>query len=176
VKYRARTVGIVQMKFEIPAGAPNHPVATSFTLANDTRLFNFMPHMHLRGKSFEYKATYPDGRQEVLLSVPAFDFGWQSYYNLAEPKFLPKGTRIDCLAHFDNSADNPANPDPTQPVRWGDQTFEEMMIGYVDYVEDGPIGAKPSEEKQADSAPPSKATGFLRVLRALNGGAEEKKN
>ena len=99
-----------------------------------------MPHMHLRGKSFEYKATYPDGSSEMLLSVPAYDFGWQSYYTLAEPKAMPRGTRIDCLAHFDNSAENPANPDPEKAVIWGEQTFEEMMIGYIDYVEDAPIG------------------------------------
>ena len=84
------------------------------------------------GKSFRYTATFPDGTQEILLSVPAFDFGWQSVYRLAESRFLPKGTRIDCLAHFDNSPKNPFNPDPSRNVVWGEQTFEEMMIGYID--------------------------------------------
>ena len=88
--------------------------------------------MHLRGKSFRYTATFPDGSQEVLLSVPAYDFAWQSVYRLAGPRFLPKGTRIDCLAHFDNSAKNPVNPDPSRKVTWGEQTFEEMMIGFID--------------------------------------------
>jgi hypothetical protein len=96
-------------------------------------LLNFMPHMHLRGKSFEYRAVYPDGKTEILLSIPRYDFSWQTYYQLAEPKFLPAGTRIECTAHFDNSADNLNNPDPTKPVRWGDQTWEEMMIGWMDY-------------------------------------------
>ena len=101
-----------------------------------------MPHMHLRGKDFRYAVTYPDGRSEVLLSVPAFDFAWQSVYRLAEPKALPKGTRIDCLAHFDNSAGNPANPDPTATVHWGDYTWDEMMIGYIDYSLDQPTRAR----------------------------------
>ena len=93
-----------------------------------------MPHMHLRGKDFLYRATYPDGRSEILLSVPSYDFNWQGNYNFTEPVSAPAGTKIDCLAHFDNSADNRANPDPTKKVRWGDQTWEEMMIGWVTYV------------------------------------------
>ncbi len=101
-----------------------------------------MPHMHLRGKDFRYTLHYPDGRpDEVLLSVPAFDFGWQSAYRLAEPKALPKGTRIECVAHFDNSAGNPNNPDPKATVTWGDYTWDEMMIGYIDYYHDGPTAA-----------------------------------
>ncbi len=99
--------------------------------------------MHLRGKDFKYTAIYPDGRSEVLLSVPAYDFGWQSAYVLAEPKAIPKGTRIDCVAHFDNSVNNPANPDPGQAVRWGEQSFQEMMMGYLDYVDDAPADWKP---------------------------------
>jgi hypothetical protein len=97
-----------------------------------------MPHMHLRGKDFTYTAVYPDGSKEILLSVPAYDFAWQSVYRLTEPKAMPRGTRIDCLAHFDNSADNPVNPDPTQTVKWGDQSWEEMMTGYIDYAVDLP--------------------------------------
>jgi hypothetical protein len=96
--------------------------------------------MHLRGKSFQYKATYPDGVSETLLSVPAYDFGWQTSYVLAAPKAMPKGTRIDCQAHYDNSAGNPSNPDPKRAVTWGDQTFEEMMIGYIDFVDDAAAG------------------------------------
>jgi hypothetical protein len=95
-----------------------------------------MPHMHVRGKDFLYTAIYPDGRSENLLSVPAYDFGWQSIYILIEPKAMPRGTRIDCLAHFDNSPANPFNPDPKAEVVWGDQTTDEMMIGYIDFYED----------------------------------------
>ena len=105
-----------------------------------------MPHMHLRGRSFRYALTSPDGQVpvEVLLDVPAFDFGWQSYYVLAEPRILPRGSLLGCDATFDNSAENPANPDPKVAVRWGEQTWEEMMIGYVDI--DVPIGAWDGDE------------------------------
>jgi hypothetical protein len=90
--------------------------------------------MHLRGKDFEYRVVYPDGKGEILLRVPHYDFGWQSTYRLARPLRLPAGTRIECTAHFDNSADNPNNPDPGKLVRWGEQTWDEMMIGFLDYA------------------------------------------
>jgi hypothetical protein len=90
-----------------------------------------MPHMHVRGKDMTYTAYYPDGRTETLLSVPKYAFDWQISYELVEPKLLPKGTRIEVVAHFDNSSKNIYNPDPTQTVRWGDQTWEEMMIGFI---------------------------------------------
>src|SRR5487761_1870259 len=116
--------------FQIPAGADNYEVQSHHRFDKDVRLVTMTPHMHLRGKSFRYEAEYPDGRRETLLDIPHYDFNWQLRYRLSEPKLLPKGTRLVCTAHFDNSADNLANPDPTQPVRWGDQTWEEMMIGY----------------------------------------------
>jgi hypothetical protein len=180
VKHRAHTLGIAQPKFEIPPGADNHPVRSSFTFPRDAHLLSFMPHMHLRGKSFEYTVTYPDGRKGVLMSVPAFDFGWQSYYTLAEPIALPKGTRIDCLAHFDNSPKNPYNPDSTRPVRWGDQTWEEMMIGYVDYFDDASTESVEKEKaKSADPRSPDdrasdaspQASGLLRTFQILNKAA-----
>ncbi len=138
VVHRAFTHAIGQRRFAIPPGADNHEVDSRFNVPMDIHVLGFMPHMHLRGKDFRYTAVYPDGNQEVLLSVPAYDFAWQSAYRLAEPKALPKGTRIECVAHFDNSSANPANPDPSKTVTWGDQTFEEMMIGYIDYIEDAP--------------------------------------
>jgi thiol-disulfide isomerase/thioredoxin/mono/diheme cytochrome c family protein len=128
----AHTLGIIQFAFEIPPGADNHPVESSYVFPADAELYSLFPHMHLRGKSFRYTATFPDGGHEVLLSVPGYDFAWQSVYRLARPRHIPKGTRIDCLAHFDNSSKNPSNPDPSRKVGWGDQTFEEMMIGYID--------------------------------------------
>jgi hypothetical protein len=88
--------------------------------------------MHLRGKSFRFEATYPDGRREILLDVPRYDFDWQNNYVLAEPKRLPEGTVLHCYAHFDNSADNPSNPDPTATVTFGEQTKDEMLVGYLD--------------------------------------------
>ncbi len=136
VRQVAHTRFIEDKKFQIPPGAASHEVRSTRTFPDDVHLFSLSPHMHLRGKDFKYTATYPDGRSEILLSVPAYDFGWQSAYVFSEPKAIPKGTRIDCVAHFDNSAGNPANPDPTKSVEWGEQSFQEMMMGYFDYVED----------------------------------------
>jgi hypothetical protein len=90
--------------------------------------------MHLRGKSFQFEVIYPDGKRETTLSVPRYDFGWQSNYLLEKPLRLPAGTRIECTAHFDNSAKNLNNPNPSRYVFWGEQTWEEMMIGFVDYA------------------------------------------
>jgi hypothetical protein len=98
--------------------------------------------MHVRGRDFKFTAQYPDGQSEVLLNVPNYDFQWQHRYRLAEPKKIPAGTRIDCVAHFDNSIENPANPDPTKAVTWGDQTWEEMMIGFFTYVDSPVVKAK----------------------------------
>ncbi len=143
VKHRAYTKFIQETRFEIPANDGNYEVKSTQTFKSNIHLYSLSPHMHLRGKDFKYTATYPDGRSEVLLSVPAYDFGWQSAYVLAEPRAIPKGTRIDCVAHFDNSSNNPANPDPTQVVRWGEQSTSEMMMGYLDYVDDAPSDWKP---------------------------------
>jgi peroxiredoxin len=135
---RAYTMVIRDRDIAIPPGEPNYEARASYTFTHDAHLLSFMPHMHLRGKDFVYKAVYPDGRSEILLSVPAFDFAWQSIYRLAEPLELSRGTRIECVAHFDNSAQNPANPDPTKRVLWGEQTWDEMMIGFFDFAEDLP--------------------------------------
>jgi len=118
--------------FRIPPQAPNHEVEAEYTFRRDSLLMALMPHMHLRGKDFRYVAHYPDGRSEDLLNVPRYDFGWQTLYQLAEPKVMPKGTRLHCVAHFDNSADNLNNPDPSKEVAFGDQTWEEMMIGFFE--------------------------------------------
>lgn len=126
----ARGGAIIQPAFVIPAGAANHEVKGSRVLQQDTIITSLTPHMHVRGKDMTYIATYPDGRTETLLSVPKWDFNWQITYQLKEAKRLPKGTRIDVIAHYDNSAQNKFNPDPTKDVRWGDQTWEEMMIGF----------------------------------------------
>jgi hypothetical protein len=127
------TRAVTQRFILIPAGAANHKVTSVSTFTRDAELYSLMPHMHLRGKDFEYRVTYPDGKNEVLLSVPRYDFNWQSVYRLRQPLKLPAGSKIECTAHFDNSADNPNNPDPKKLVTWGDQTWEEMMIGFVDY-------------------------------------------
>jgi hypothetical protein len=135
-KERVMTLAAMNTKFAIPPGADNHRVESQFTLQADTRLTGLMPHMHLRGKAFQYKAVYPSGESEILLNVPRYDFSWQLFYYLAEPKVFPKGTRIECVAYFDNSANNRFNPDATKEVRWGDQSWEEMMIGWFDVAFD----------------------------------------
>ena len=121
---------ILNVGFTIPPGADNHEVKAVQTLQRDTVVTSLMPHMHMRGKDMTYVAHYPDGRTETLLSVPKYLFDWQIVYDFTQPKVLPKGTRIEVTAHFDNSTRNAYNPDPTQTVRWGDQTWEEMMIGF----------------------------------------------
>jgi hypothetical protein len=88
--------------------------------------------MHLRGKSFRIEAIFADGRHEVLLDVPRYEFEWQNVYVLSEPKLMPEGSVLRCLARYDNSADNPSNPDPKKVVTWGEQTHEEMLVGYVE--------------------------------------------
>jgi len=116
----------------LPPGEADIPVTAALTMRDPVRLMGIRPHMHLRGKSFEVRAVYPGGETEVLLSVPKFNFDYQPYYYLETPKLLPKGTRIECLAVFDNSASNPRNPDPAAAVTWGPQTWDEMMIGWLD--------------------------------------------
>jgi mono/diheme cytochrome c family protein len=139
---------VMNLAFTIPPGADNHEVKASQTLAQDTVLTRLMPHMHMRGKDMTYVATYPDGRTETLLSVPQYLFDWQIVYELAQPKVLPKGTRIDVTAHFDNSTKNAYNPDPTQTVRWGDQTWEEMMIGFFTTLVDTNAASTPTGGQQ----------------------------
>jgi hypothetical protein len=120
--------------FEVPPGADNHRVTACWTTRDDIRINTLMPHMHLRGKAMEIKAVYPDGRSEVLLNVPNYSFSWQTVYYLKNPVAIPKGTRLVVTAHFDNSAKNKYNPNPAAPVRFGEPTYDDMMIGWVDYT------------------------------------------
>jgi len=149
VEHTVVTRPVLQTAFEIPAGHPNYEVKSSFTFNESAQLYSFMPHMHLRGKDFEYKAVFPDGTSRILLSVPRYDFSWQTYYVLKDPIAVPKGTRIECVAHFDNSTNNKYNPDPAKAVRWGDQTWEEMMIGWMSFVYDSPPAATKATETKS---------------------------
>ncbi len=132
IERMAVTRGVSNRDLVLPPGGVVDLTA-EYTMPDDGLLLSLTPHMHYRGRSFRYTANYPDGRNEILLSVPSYDFNWQSVYRLAEPKPLPKGTRLFCEARFDNSTANPANPDPKATVRWGEQSADEMMIGYFDY-------------------------------------------
>jgi hypothetical protein len=118
--------------FVIPPGAGDYHVEASTTLQQETTLVSLKPHMHLRGKWMEFRAVYPNGEKEVLLNVPHYDFNWQLEFTLAQPKVLPKGTRLEMSCGFDNSVNNKSNPDPAKEVRWGDQSWEEMAIAYFE--------------------------------------------
>jgi len=144
LRHHIQTRPVLNTGFKIPAGATSHEVKSFHTFKEDVRLTSLMPHMHLRGKDFEIKAHFPDGTTKVLLNVPRYDFNWQTYYVPKEPVALPKGTKIECTAHFDNSPANKYNPDPSKEVRWGDQTWEEMMIGWLSYYQEGGAEPKPA--------------------------------
>lgn len=131
-EHQIRTAGIFDRNLDIPPNAANHREGTSFTLPADVRVLSWMPHMHTRGKSFRAYAQSLDERT-VLLDIPRYDFNWQLSYDYATPVELKRGTTLVLEAVFDNSKDNPANPDPSKRVRWGQQTTDEMLIGYVEY-------------------------------------------
>jgi hypothetical protein len=126
---------IPNMTFVIPPGDPNYEVVGKQTFDRDIYLRSLYPHMHVRGKDATYTIVYPDGREEVVLRVPKYDFNWQLSYTLAEPKFMPKGSTLKVTMHYDNSRANRFNPDPSAEVRWGEQTWEEMMLGYYGTIE-----------------------------------------
>ena len=143
VQRELRTESVFSVDFRIPPRAPAHEVRARQRFKEDTLLFGLLPHMHLRGKSFKYVLREPDGREEVLLSIPHYDFNWQNGYRLAEPRFIPKGSLIEGTATYDNSEENPANPDPSRDVGFGEQTWDEMMIGYMD------VASATAEERAA---------------------------
>jgi hypothetical protein len=136
-KREVRTGMVLNPLFAIPPGAANHEIQAEATFTEDVNVWSLHPHMHLRGKDMTYTATYPDGRSAIVLRVPKFDFGWQTDYWLATPLVLPKGSKLHVSAHYDNSTANRHNPDPKATVRWGDQTWEEMMIGFFTYTVEG---------------------------------------
>ena len=128
--------------FAIPPGAFDHEVTAEYVFPTDAAILTLFPHTHLRGVRFLYELAYPDGTRAELLPVPEYDFNWQLFYDLQTPLQVPGGTKLVATAWYDNTEDNPANPDPTATVRFGEQTFDEMMIGYVNWV---PLGARPVE-------------------------------
>ncbi|MFO0944641.1 MAG: redoxin domain-containing protein [Planctomycetota bacterium] len=128
-----QTVSAANPGLNIPPHASDYSrVAIASAYRSPVRLLALSPHMHLRGKSFLYELVYPDGKTEKILDVPRYDFNWQTNYELAEPLDVPPGAKVRCVAHWDNSSDNPANPDPSANVTWGDQSWDEMMLGFFD--------------------------------------------
>jgi hypothetical protein len=138
-KERVLTLSASNGTFKIPPGDPNHRVDASFEVRRDVKLASLHPHMHMRGKDFEYRLVFPNGETRTILRVPAYNWRWQLWYNLAEPIALPKGTKIECTAHFDNSPNNPENPDPTKTIIWGQQNWDEMMVGFFNLVFDAKV-------------------------------------
>jgi peroxiredoxin len=132
VRKEVKSDAVLDTKFKIPPGAKDHRVEAWHQFRQDTIVYSLMPHMHLRGKSFRFEAIYPDKKREILLDVPRYSFDWQNFYILARPKFMPEGTVLHCVAHFDNSERNRSNPDPKAAVTFGLQTKDEMMVGYFD--------------------------------------------
>jgi hypothetical protein len=135
-KQRVVMLSAMTKKFVIPPGADNYKVEAEITLQEDTTISALTPHMHLRGKAFEFRVVYPTGERQELLRVPRYDFNWQLSYEPASPIVLPKGSRIECTAWYDNSPNNPHNPDPKSEVRYGDQSWEEMMFGFFNATVD----------------------------------------
>jgi len=129
-KERVLTLSATNGTFRIPPGDPNYRVDAEFQFASDVTLTALHPHMHGRGKDFEYRLVQPSGTAETLLDVPRYNWQWQLWYTLARPIRLEKGAKIECTAHFDNSLNNPDNADPTKEVTWGDQSWDEMMVGF----------------------------------------------
>ena len=135
-KERVITLSATNGKIRIPPGDPNYRADAEFELGTTVKLASLHPHMHGRGKDFEYRVVYPTGESETLLKVPHYNWHWQLWYTLATPLVLPKGTKIECTAHYDNSPNNPDNADPTKEVTWGDQSWDEMMVGFFNLVFD----------------------------------------
>lgn len=162
-KHEVRVAGVVNRGFRIPAGADNHPVVGSIrNIPVDVQILGFLPHMHLRGKAARYELI-SNGRTRTMLDIPRYDFNWQLLYRYAEPVSVKAGDTLQFTAWYDNSSNNPANPDPNKEVRWGPQTFDEMHLGYVEYVVPG---AKPG-----DPNPLSPRNRIRGAIRGALGGA-----
>jgi hypothetical protein len=128
------TLTVINSFFLIPPGAENHEATACYNVPRDIQFVNYFPHMHVRGKAMKYEAVYPDGRRETLLQVDKYNFNWQTLYILRNPLSIPKGSRFVVTAHFDNSAKNKYNPDSTKAVRFGEPTYDEMLVGYADVI------------------------------------------
>jgi thiol-disulfide isomerase/thioredoxin len=146
-RHEVHVAGIVNTRLNIPPGAEDHREAATLRVPFDVQVLAFLPHMHLRGKAARYEVTRGDGQPQTLLDIPRYDFNWQLLYRYAEPLALARGDTIKFTAWYDNSEKNPANPDPAKTVRWGPQTFDEMQLGYVEYIV---AGAGPTEAGETE--------------------------
>ena len=137
-RVEVRNSAFTNALLDLPAGAADTQVDAAIQFTQDAHITAIFPHTHLRGKSWEYRLVYPDGRSEQVLSVPKYDFNWQTYYIFATPLAVPKGSRLEATAHYDNSAANKWNPDPTVEVKWGEQTWQEMQYTGITFAVDEP--------------------------------------
>jgi hypothetical protein len=138
-KQEVHNSAFVNIALKLPPGADNQEVDSAIQFNEDSHITALFPHTHLRGKSWEYTLVYPDGRRQEVLSVPHYDFNWQTYYIFTKPLAVPKGSRIEAVAHYDNSPNNKFNPDPTIEVHWGEQTWQEMQYTGITYTVDEPV-------------------------------------
>ena len=152
IKHVTRGDSLAVRGFRIPPNDPNYAKDGSYTFESDSYITGFNPHMHLRGKAARAVATFPDGTEKLLLDVPRYDFNWQTTYMYREPVFAPRGTKVDLTLSWDNSADNPANPDPTKWVTFGRPTTAEMGFGWMKFIKSEPVHIVVGEES---SKPPA---------------------
>jgi hypothetical protein len=144
-KHLVRTAAVANLRISIPPGATNHAEDGLIRIPADAKILAFMPHMHVRGKAFRYELALPGAPKRTVLDIPEYDFNWQLRYELSEPMDAPRGAVLHGTAWYDNSAENPANPDPSKTVRWGPQTVDEMMLGYIEYYIVGEDPMKPMD-------------------------------
>jgi hypothetical protein len=140
--YEFKTVALANPNIKIPPNTKEHTETIAQVFPRDMIIYRLTPHAHFRGRASQFTAIYPDGREELLLSVPKYDFNWQTTYTLAKPLQVPAGTKIVHTTVYDNSSQNPANPDPNRTVPWGEQSFDEMLYGVVQFRELTPVGAE----------------------------------
>ncbi len=146
LKHEVRAALAGSFSLHVPANAANHEEAASWYVDRNIKIISLFPHMHLRGKDMRMTAAFPDGREDVLLNVPEYDFNWQLFYYPTEAISLPAGSRVDILAHYDNSAGNPNNPAPDRDVFFGTSTDDEMLFGIFEYIEDGAGAVSQSDQ------------------------------
>ncbi len=152
-EHRINAMILANGRIKIPPHAKAHAETAERVFKDDALVYSILPHSHYRGKAARFVAQYPDGSSELLLNVPNYDFNWQTTYVLSEPKVMPAGTRIIYTNWWDNSAQNPANPDPSKEVRWGPQSYEEMIFGAISYRKIQP--GETLQAKQGESSQPS---------------------
>jgi hypothetical protein len=140
---RIVSISVANQRIQIPAGDANYSAEANFTVRAPMTLVNLFPHLHLRGKAFQYEVIYPDGHTDTILKIDKWDLNWQLAYTLARPLDLQPGTRIKVTGWWDNSANNPANPDPSVDVAWGEQSWEEMLVGFMNFAVDPSFQLRP---------------------------------